>query len=109
MTTQFMCCPDRIGIVTVLVAITLLLFGLIGPTPVALHRTGYSQKDPASVSHEEDDTTSALTIRAPEGSVQQIIYEQTYEGVTCKKEVLVYVSASYTLGISANIVYLMHG
>ncbi|MDU5761140.1 MAG: alpha/beta hydrolase-fold protein [Schaalia odontolytica] len=97
------------GVIAASVAITLSLFGLAGLTSAALHRTGHGQKDPAPVSYEEDGTTSALAVRALEGSIQQITYEQAYEGVTYEKEALVYVPASYTPGVPANIVYLTHG
>ncbi len=100
---------NRIGVIAASVAITLSLFGLAGLTSAALHRTGHGQKDPAPVSYEEDGTTSALAVRALEGSIQQITYEQAYEGVTYEKEALVYVPASYTPGVPANIVYLTHG
>nr|WP_231126005.1 alpha/beta hydrolase-fold protein [Schaalia odontolytica] len=109
MTTRFMRRSNRIGIIAASVAITLSLFGLAGLTSAALHRTGHGQKDPAPVSYEEDGTTSALAVRALEGSIQQITYEQAYEGVTYEKEALVYVPASYTPGVPANIVYLTHG
>ena len=97
------------GIIAASVAITLSLFGLTGLTSAALHRTGHGQKDPAPVSYEEDGTTSALAIRALEGTIQELTYEQAYEGVTYEKEALVYVPASYTPGVPANIVYLTHG
>ena len=97
------------GIIAASVAITLSLFGLAGLTSAALHRTGHGQKDPAPVSYEEDGTTSALAIRALEGTIQELTYEQAYEGVTYEKEALVYVPASYTPGVPANIVYLTHG
>ena len=109
MTTRFMRRSNRIGVIAASVAITLSLFGLAGLTSAALHRTGHGQKDPAPVSYEEDGTTSALAVRALEGSIQQITYEQAYEGVTYEKEALVYVPASYTPGVPANIVYLTHG
>ena len=97
------------GVIAASVAITLSLFGLAGLTSAALHRTGHGQKDPAPVSYEEDGTTSALAIRALEGTIQELTYEQAYEGVTYEKEALVYVPASYTPGVPANIVYLTHG
>ena len=97
------------GVIAASVAITLSLFGLAGLTSAALHRTGHGQKDPAPVSYEEDGTTSALAVRALEGSIQQITYDQAYEGVTYEKEALVYVPTSYTPGVPANIVYLTHG
>lgn len=97
------------GIIAASVAITLSLFGLTGLTASALNRSGHGQKDPAPVSYEEDGTTSALATRALEGSIQQITYDQAYEGVTYEKEALVYVPASYTPGVPANIVYLTHG
>ena len=97
------------GIIAASVAITLSLFGLAGLTSAALHRTGHGQKDPAPVSYEEDGTTSALAIRALEGTIQELTYEQAYEGVTYEKEALVYVPASDTPGVPANIVYLTHG
>ena len=97
------------GIIAASVAITLSLFGLAGLTSAALHRTGHGQKDPAPVSYEEDGTTSALAIRALEGTIQELTYEQAYEGVTYEKEALVYVPASYTPGVPANVLYLTHG
>ena len=97
------------GVIAASVAITLSLFGLAGLTSAALHRTGHGQKDPAPVSYEEDGTTSALATRALEGSIRELTYEQAYEGVTYEKEALVYVPASYTPGVPANIVYLTHG
>ena len=109
MTTRFVRRSNRIGIIAASVAITLSLFGLAGLTSAALHRTGHGQKDPAPVSYEEDGTTSALAIRALEGTIQELTYEQAYEGVTYEKEALVYVPASYTPGVPANIVYLTHG
>lgn len=109
MTTRFVHRSNRMGVIAASVAITLSLFGLAGLTSAALHRTGHGQKDPAPVSYEEDGTTSALAVRALEGSIQQITYEQAYEGVTYEKEALVYVPASYTPGVPANIVYLTHG
>ena len=109
MTTRFVRRSNRMGIIAASVAITLSLFGLAGLTSAALHRTGHGQKDPAPVSYEEDGTTSALATRALEGTIQEITYEQAYEGVTYEKEALVYVPASYTPGVPANIVYLTHG
>mgnify|MGYP001690756095 FL=1 len=97
------------GIIAASVAIAISLFGLTGLTASALNRSGHGQKDPAPVSYEEDGTTSALATRALEGSIQQITYDQAYEGVTYEKEALVYVPASYTPGVPANIVYLTHG
>ena len=97
------------GVIAVSVAITLCLLGLAGLTSAALHRTGHGQKDPAPVSYEEDGTTSVLAASALEGTIQEITYEQAYEGVTYEKEALVYVPASYTPGVPANIVYLTHG
>ena len=109
MTTRFVRRSNRMGVIAASVAITLSLFGLAGLTSTVLHRTGHGQKDPAPVSYEEDGTTSALAARALEGSIQQITYDQAYEGVTYEKEALVYVPASYTPGVPANIVYLTHG
>ena len=97
------------GVIAVSVAITLCLLGLAGLTSAALHRTGHGQKDPAPVSYEEDGTTSVLAASTLEGTIQEITYEQAYEGVTYEKEALVYVPASYTPGVPANIVYLTHG
>ena len=97
------------GVIAVSVAITLCLLGLAGLTSAALHRTGHGQKDPAPVSYEEDGTTSVLPASALEGTIQEITYGQAYEGVTYEKEALVYVPASYTPGVPANIVYLTHG
>ncbi|EDN81681.1 hypothetical protein ACTODO_02160 [Schaalia dentiphila ATCC 17982] len=97
------------GIIAASVAIAISLFGLTGLTASALNRSGHGQKDPAPVSYEEDGTTSALATRALEGTIQQITYDQAYEGVTYEKEALVYVPASYTPGVPANIVYLTHG
>ena len=109
MTTRFVYRSNRMGVIAASVAITLSLFGLAGLTSAALHRTGHGQKDPATVSYEEDGTTSALAVQALEGSIQQITYNQAYEGVTYEKEALVYVPTSYTPGVPANIVYLTHG
>ena len=109
MTTRFVRRSNRMGVIAASVAITLSLFGLAGLTSAALHRTGHGQKDPAPVSYEEDGTTSALATRALEGTIQEITYEQAYEGVTYEKEALVYVPASYTPGVPVNIVYLTHG
>lgn len=98
------------SVIAASVAITISLFGLAGLTSSALNRSGHGQKDPSPVSYEEDGTTSAFS--APSelaGSIQQITYEQAYEGVTYEKEALVYVPASYTPGVPANIVYLTHG
>ncbi|WP_131332808.1 alpha/beta hydrolase [Schaalia dentiphila] len=100
---------NRMGIIAASVAIAISLFGLTGLTASALNRSGHGQKDPAPVSYEEDGTTSALATRALEGTIQQITYDQAYEGVTYEKEALVYVPASYTPGVPANIVYLTHG
>ena len=97
------------GVIAASVAITLSLFGLAGLTSSALNHSGHGQKDPAPVSYEEDGTDSALTASELEGSIQQITYEQAYEGVTYEKEALVYVPASYTPGVPANIAYLTHG
>ena len=97
------------GAIAASVAITLSLFGLAGLTSAALHRTGHGQKDPAPVSYEEDGTTSALASSTLEGSIQQLTYEQAYEGTTYEKEALVYVPPTYTPGVPANIVYLTHG
>ena len=97
------------GIIAASVAIAISLFGLTGLTASALNRSGHGQKDPAPVSYEEDGTTSALATRALEGSIQQITYDQAYEGVTYEKEALVYVPASYTPGVPANVLYLTHG
>ena len=109
MTTRFVRRSNRMGVIAASVAITLSLFGLAGLTSAALHRTGHGQKDPAPVSYEEDGTTSALATRALEGTIQEITYEQAYEGVTYEKEALVYVPASYTPGVPANVLYLTHG
>ena len=109
MTTRFVRRSNRMGVIAASVAITLSLFGLAGLTSTVLHRTGHGQKDPAPVSYEEDGTTSALATRALEGTIQEITYEQAYEGVTYEKEALVYVPASYTPGVPVNIVYLTHG
>lgn len=109
MTTRFVRRSNRMGVIAASVAITLSLFGLAGLTSAALHRTSHGQKDPAPVSYEEDGTTSALATRALEGSIRELTYEQAYEGVTYEKEALVYVPASYTPGVPANIVYLTHG
>ena len=97
------------GVIAASVAITLSLFGLAGLTSSALNHSGHGQKDPAPVSYEEDGTNSALTASELEGSIQQITYEQAYEGATYEKEALVYVPASYTPGVPANIAYLTHG
>ena len=109
MTTRFVRRSNRMGVIAVSVAITLCLLGLAGLTSAALHRTGHGQKDPAPVSYEEDGTTSVLAASTLEGTIQEITYEQAYEGVTYEKEALVYVPASYTPGVPANIVYLTHG
>ena len=109
MTTGFVRRSNRMGIIAASVAIAISLFGLTGLTASALNRSGHGQKDPAPVSYEEDGTTSALAIRALEGTIQELTYEQAYEGVTYEKEALVYVPASYTPGVPANIVYLTHG
>ena len=109
MTTRFVRRSNRMGVIAASVAITLSLFGLAGLTSAALHRTGHGQKDPAPVSYEEDGTTSVLAASTLEGTIQEITYEQAYEGVTYEKEALVYVPASYTPGVPVNIVYLTHG
>ena len=109
MTTRFMRRSNRMGIIAASVAIAISLFGLTGLTASALNRSGHGQKDPAPISYEEDGTTSALATRALEGSIQQITYDQAYEGVTYEKEALVYVPASYTPGVPANVLYLTHG
>ena len=109
MTTRFVRRSNRMGAIAASVAITLSLFGLAGLTSTALHRTGHGQKDPAPVSYEEDGTTSALASSTLEGSIQQLTYEQAYEGTTYEKEALVYVPPTYTPGVPANIVYLTHG
>ena len=109
MTTRFVRRSNKMGVIAASVAIAISLFGLTGLTASALNRSGHGQKDPAPVSYEEDGTTSALATRALEGSIQQITYDQAYEGVTYEKEALVYVPASYTPGVPANIVYLTHG
>lgn len=109
MTTRFVR-RSRMGTIAASVAITLSLFGLAGLTSAALHRTGHGQKDPAPVSYEEDGTTSAFSATASlEGRLEELTYEQSYEGTTYEKEALVYVPASYTPGVPANIVYLTHG
>ena len=98
------------GVIAASVAITISLFGLTGLTASALNRSGHGQKDPAPVSYEEDGTTSAFSATSElEGSIQQITYKQAYEGVTYEKEALVYVPASYTPGVPANVLYLTHG
>ena len=89
------------GAIAATVAITLSLFGLAGLTSTALHRTGHGQKDPAPVSFDEDGTTSALASSTLEGSIQQLTYEQAYEGTTYEKEALVYVPPTYTPGVPA--------
>ena len=109
MTTRFVRRSNRMGAIAASVTITLSLFGLAGLTSTALHRTGHGQKDPAPVSYEEDGTTSALASSTLEGSIQQLTYEQAYEGTTYEKEALVYVPPTYTPGVPANIVYLTHG
>ena len=109
MTTRFVRRSNKMGVITASVAITLSLFGLAGLTSSALNRTGHGQKDPAPVSYEEDGTSSVLAASTLEGTIQEISYEQAYEGVTYEKEALVYVPASYTPGVPANIVYLTHG
>ena len=109
MTTRFVRRSNKMGVITASVAITLSLFGLAGLTSSALNRTGHGQKDPAPVSYEEDGTSSVLAASTLEGTIQEITYEQAYEGVTYEKEALVYVPASYTPGVPANIVYLTHG
>ena len=109
MTTRFVRRSNKMGVITASVAITLSLFGLTGLTSSALNRTGHGQKDPAPVSYEEDGTSSVLAASTLEGTIQEISYEQAYEGVTYEKEALVYVPASYTPGVPANIVYLTHG
>ena len=109
MTTRFVRRSNRMGVIAASIAITLCLLGLAGLTSAALHRTGHGQKDPAPVSYEEDGTTSVLAASSLEGTIQEITYEQAYEGVTYEKEALVYVPASYTPGVPANIVYLTHG
>ena len=110
MTTRFVRRSNKMGVITASVAITLSLFGLAGLTSSALNRTGHGQKDPAPVSYEEDGTSSAFSATASlEGRLEELTYEQAYEGVTYEKEALVYVPASYTPGVPANIVYLTHG
>ena len=109
MTTRFVRRSNKMGVITASVAITLSLFGLAGLTSSALNRTGHGQKDPAPVSYEEDGTSSVLAASTLEGTIQEITYEQAYEGVTYEKEALVYVPPTYTPGVPANIVYLTHG
>ena len=109
MTTRFVRRSNKMGVITASVAITLSLFGLAGLTSSALNRTGHGQKDPAPVSYEEDGTSSVLAASTLEGTIQEISYKQAYEGTTYEKEALVYVPASYTPGVPANIVYLTHG
>ena len=109
MTTRFVRRSNKMGVITASVAIMLSLFGLAGLTSSALNRTGHGQKDPAPVSYEEDGTSSVLAASTLEGTIQEISYKQAYEGVTYEKEALVYVPASYTPGVPANIVYLTHG
>ena len=110
MTTRFVRRSNKIGVIAASVAIAISLFGLTGLTASALNRSGHGQKDPAPVSYEEDGTTSAFSATSElAGSIQQITYEQAYEGVTYEKEALVYVPASYTPGVPANVLYLTHG
>ena len=110
MTTRFVRRSNKMGVIAASVAITISLFGLTGLTASALNRSGHGQKDPTPVSYEEDGTTSAFSATSElAGSIQQITYKQAYEGVTYEKEALVYVPASYTPGVPANVLYLTHG
>ena len=110
MTTRFVRRSNKMGVIAASVAIAISLFGLTGLTASALNRSGHGQKDPAPVSYEEDGTASAFSATSElAGAIQQITYKQAYEGVTYEKEALVYVPASYTPGVPANVLYLTHG
>ena len=98
------------GVIAASVAIAISLFGLTGLTASALNRSGHGQKDPAPVSYEEDGTASAFSATSElAGSIQQITYEQSYDGTTYTKQAYVYVPASYSADNPANVLYLTHG
>ena len=110
MTTRFVRRSNKIGVIAASVAIAISLFGLTGLTASALNRSGHGQKDPAPVSYEEDGTASAFSATSElAGSIQQITYEQSYEGTTYTKQAYVYVPASYSADNPANVLYLTHG
>ena len=74
-----------------------------------------STLSPAVTHHEKADGTTVILPAASEnpiplhGRIDTVDYQQEYQGVTYKKQALVYVPATYVQGAPANIAYLTHG
>ena len=74
-----------------------------------------SAPSPAVTHHEKADGTTVIIPAASEnpiplhGRIDTVDYQQEYQGVTYKKQALVYVPATYVQGMPANIAALTHG
>ena len=74
-----------------------------------------STPSPAVTHHEKADGTTVIIPAASQnpiplhGRIDTVDYQQEYQGVTYKKQALVYVPATYVQGVPANIAYLTHG
>ena len=97
-----------------------LAVGILAAASGLLSAAGYeayhaSTSSPAVTHHEKADGTTVIIPAASEnpiplhGRIDTVDYQQEYQGVTYKKQALVYVPATYVQGVPANIVYLTHG
>ncbi|WP_299061970.1 esterase family protein [uncultured Actinomyces sp.] len=104
---------DRRRTITLAVGTLVAATGLVSAAGYEAYHA--STPSPAVTHHEKADGTTVIVPAASEnpiplhGRIDTVDYQQEYQGVTYKKQALVYVPATYIQGTAANIAYLTHG
>lgn len=103
----------RRGTIALAVGTLVAATGLVSAAGYEAYRSLHPS--PTVTHHEKADGTTVIVPAASEipiplhGRIDTVDYQQEYQGVTYKKQALVYVPATYVQGSPANIAYLTHG
>ena len=104
---------NRKGTIALAVGTLVVASGLVSAAGYEAYHA--SAPSPAATHQENTDGTTVIIPAASEnpiplhGRIDTVDYQQEYQGVTYKKQALVYVPATYVQGMPANIAYLTHG
>lgn len=104
---------NRKGTIALAVGTLVVASGLVSAAGYEAYHA--SAPSPAATHQENTDGTTVIIPAASEnpiplhGRIDTVDYQQEYQGVTYKKQALVYVPATYVQGSPANIAYLTHG
>ncbi len=104
---------SRRGTIALAVGTLVAVTGLVSAAGYEAYHA--STPSPTVTHHEKADGTTVIIPAASEnpiplhGRIDTADYQQEYQGVTYKKQALVYVPATYVQGAPVNIAYLTHG